>query len=271
MDGQLVVVTVVKDDPEGLLLTLASAGQSNFIDRWLIIDGSERIDPEIRSQALSLHPKIEYVQSVDDGPYSAMNNGLKQCSVFDYVWFMNAGDEFASLSSIRQVKKCCLKQDLLWLTGPTIVQWSNYRSKLFSPTKFSAPRYAFGQFPAYHQSIVASSQFLNKQGGFDERYHISADYKATLQLALAGPPAILTTPLSIYKAGGISDQRIDINIRQQSEIRKELMSPKFPESMLHHAYDIYRKLRLVARQMHSFLAVRLQFQRFKGRNREYVG
>lgn len=88
----LTVVTVVRNDLEGLKRTVQSLCRLlDDIDYW-IIDGSS--DGQIRTYVQSLgDDRIQLLSEPDDGLYAAMNKGLDRATS-EYVMFLNAGDVY---------------------------------------------------------------------------------------------------------------------------------------------------------------------------------
>ncbi len=247
---KLTVVTVVKNDPEGLRATLASGAESRLIDKWLIIDGSdcplavEAVVADFDSLPISLHSEP------DHGPYHAMNQALTLSESEEFLWFMNAGDLFASSAAVEKIISF-LTDDQVWLFGRTLVRTTSGLEKVIENRKFSPLRYSYGMSSAYHQSMIVKSAAMTAVGGFDTKYRISADYKATILLGRLAQPLVLDDILSIYYGGGISDRNIKLNIAEQSLIRKEILDSKFSGLVVDPLYDGYRRLRLFCRNIIS--------------------
>lgn len=90
----LTVITVVYEDPEGLLTTLRSLTDQNWpVVQYIVVDGSpsDSVGSAIRqSEFFGL---IDYRHGPDEGLYDAMNKGLTGARGI-YAVFMNAGDQF---------------------------------------------------------------------------------------------------------------------------------------------------------------------------------
>ncbi|HSH72712.1 MAG TPA: glycosyltransferase [Methylophilaceae bacterium] len=95
-DSYLVsVITVCKDDQEGLTRTLKSVFEQKFSDYELIIieGGSQANYIDLLNQ--QSHPSAKLIIEPDEGIYHAMNKGVAH-SQGEWLIFMNAGDSFAS-------------------------------------------------------------------------------------------------------------------------------------------------------------------------------
>jgi glycosyltransferase involved in cell wall biosynthesis len=94
------IITVVKDDREGLLITfrsLKSQTYSNF--EWIIVDSSlnHQEVTNLGSLENNLNVKIYFQEPI--GIYGAMNFGVTKADGL-WLWFINAGDVFLCESSI---------------------------------------------------------------------------------------------------------------------------------------------------------------------------
>lgn len=80
---------------------------------YIVIDGgsTDHTPMEIRTAELAnarmLHSKLfRWVSEPDKGLYDAMNKGLRMATG-DYVWFLNAGDEIPSPTTIEKMMLLC--------------------------------------------------------------------------------------------------------------------------------------------------------------------
>lgn len=86
------IITVVRNDPQGLELTLSNLAQLRYPHLELVvIDGASSDSTPMVAQKYS-HQISHYVSEPDQGLYDAMNKGLS-LSTGQYVWFVNAGDK----------------------------------------------------------------------------------------------------------------------------------------------------------------------------------
>ena len=87
----LTVITVVRNDPDGLRVTARSLAEQDFREfEWVVVDGgsaseTQRVLEEIRSSC------AVQISEPDDGIYDAMNKGVRQATG-DWSIFLNAGD-----------------------------------------------------------------------------------------------------------------------------------------------------------------------------------
>ena len=88
----LSIVTVIKDDYQGLLDTYLSIEELLTKDsiEWIVIDGGT--DSETLELLNSLPNKIRHFRESDEGIYSAMNKSLDKARG-KFIWFLNARDK----------------------------------------------------------------------------------------------------------------------------------------------------------------------------------
>lgn len=96
------IVTVVKNDPDGLECTVNSALQQTYTNIELIV-----IDGCSDSPTLNIIDKYrsnisKYISEKDTGIYNAMNKGIK-LATGDYILFLNAGDTLVSDTILEEI------------------------------------------------------------------------------------------------------------------------------------------------------------------------
>jgi len=220
----LSIITVVKDDPEGLRQTLASIDAQGELDaEVVIIDGSATAVDDVTLTSLPWR----IVQQVPQGIYPAMNAGLESARG-DYVYFLNAGDTFSGSDTLTRILAgLCESPDSVWAFG--IVEFHDESGNpLHEPTwSYASERerlFARGVFPA-HQGVVARTDALRHLGGFDESYIVAADYKLMLQLSTLASPIRWTWPIASFQQGGTSSQRWRTALREFHRARLEVFNP----------------------------------------------
>ncbi|MEG0032993.1 MAG: glycosyltransferase family 2 protein [Mucinivorans sp.] len=85
------IITVVRNDPQGLEMTLENLTHTDYPNLELVvIDGASTDSTPRVAEHYSTHMAV-YISEKDSGIYDAMNKGLARATG-DYVWFVNAGD-----------------------------------------------------------------------------------------------------------------------------------------------------------------------------------
>ncbi|MEG0602359.1 MAG: glycosyltransferase family 2 protein [Mucinivorans sp.] len=93
------IITVVRNDPKGLELTLNNLSQVQYPSlEIIVIDGaSSDSTPSVAHTYAGLI--AAYLSEEDQGIYDAMNKGLA-LSTGDFVWFVNAGDTVCGVDDL---------------------------------------------------------------------------------------------------------------------------------------------------------------------------
>ena len=220
----LSIITVVRDDPEGLQQTLASIDAQGELDaEVVIIDGSARAVDNVTLSSLPWR----IVRQSPRGIYPAMNAGLESASG-QYVYFLNAGDTFSDSDTLTRILNGLRESpDSVWTFG--IVEFYDesgnpLREPSWSYESERGRLFARGVFPA-HQGVVALTDALRDLGGFDESYIVAADYKLILQLSTLAAPIRWTWPIARFQQGGTSSQQWWTALREFHRARREVFNP----------------------------------------------
>lgn len=224
MQSRLVIVTVVKDDVDGLERTCKSIASQTGNPTHVIMNGgtSPAIIDATKRWSEQLGSTV--VQQQDTGPYDAMNHALLELDPVDRVWFLNAGDVFATPDAYDYVDDRSSAADFIWGFGPVRVLETNGQLRHVPRQEpFTQRNHAYGRTPICHQAAVCRVQDLRGVGGFDKRYPIVADYRAFLMLAKISAPVQWELPTIEYRAGGLSDRFLLRGHWQQHRARREIL------------------------------------------------
>lgn len=87
------IITITKDDPEGLALTLQSTShlRTGYKVRQIIIDGGNAEDQGKLMDELQKEPAVVYRKYEPTGIAAAFNDGIRESSA-SWIWFLNGGD-----------------------------------------------------------------------------------------------------------------------------------------------------------------------------------
>lgn len=223
----MTVVTVVRDDSTGFRATMASvAAQVAQPDQVLVVDSTA--DRAAIGGVGSDFPSvtIEYAWREPSGVYGAMNESLALVTS-DYVYFLNAGDEFASSLVVAGVRAALTEHEPLWAVGRVEFR-TEQGTRLTEPAWSYADErrhlFARGRFPA-HQGVVVRTDALRGLGGFDRSYTVAADYAAILRLSTRADPLELDLVLAEFTTGGLSSQRWRASLTEFHRARIEAFQP----------------------------------------------
>jgi glycosyltransferase involved in cell wall biosynthesis len=221
----LTIVTVVKDDPDGLAGTIASiAAQEPDGVELVVVDGSAGGPAGTPPQVPGMH--VDYAWQPPRGVYAAMNAGLATASG-DYVYFLNAGDEFHGPDAVTAIRRGVDKPQPAWLYGQVCFVDEAGQSTVPPPFDYAAERaadFSRGRFPP-HQGTIARTTLLRDLGGFDLSYRVAADYAAFLRLSRAADPRELPEVIATFHQGGLSSTDWRLSISEFHRARRDILRP----------------------------------------------
>ena len=205
------LVTVTKDNPEGLQSTQKSVQQQtqqNF--EWIVIDGGKGQKPD-RADI--------YINEPDGGIYDAMNKGIER-SKGDYLLFLNAGDILAEVGTLEiiaaAISMAQTPPDFIY--GDALEGTSDHSHYKKARTHNMA---ALGMF-THHQAMLYKREALVDLR-YSLNYKIAGDYEFTLRfLAKAQHILYLPHPLCLFEPGGVSQQNAARGRKEQFKIRRNL-------------------------------------------------
>lgn len=222
----LSIVTVVKDDPNGLRQTLDST-VTHLDDRvrMTIIDGSQDPDQVTRIVGDFDSTVVDTYWSKPAGVYPAMNVGLSRATG-DYVLFLNAGDDLHEPSALDGLLTLLEQGSPEWLVAR--VAFDDGLGSIVIPPQMDydaeqRAHFARGVFPA-HQGTVVRRQALVDLGGFDESYAVTADYKVALLLSTQTRPVLTDIVLATFHTGGLSEAQWRKSLREFRRARREVFN-----------------------------------------------
>lgn len=217
----LTIVTVVKDDPDGLRATAESISSQDLDGvEYVVVDSSA--DRSVASGILhGVAHRYEWTQP--RGIYPAMNSGLA-LATGTYAYFANAGDVLAA-GVLARVRSALLPGHPLWAFGTVdFVDPATGRIIHEPAWDYDAERRHFlarRLFP--HQAVFMQVDELRRQGGFDERFRIVADYLSVLRAGTQGAPLPLGEVIATFETGGISTTRWRDSLAEFHRARREAL------------------------------------------------
>lgn len=230
----LTIVTVMRDDLEGLTRTRTSILEQHVLDanliEWLIVDSSSdqaMTDAVIERENLTVPTRRIWVEPA--GVYPAMNFALENvCGTF--VLFLNSGDCLASptvLDLILHELNAPESSSLTWWVGRVCIIDRAGKASISAAWDFAAEKrhmFARGMFPP-HQATIVRAQALRDLGGFDTSYRIAADYRAALQLSVLADPVVCRAVIAKFYEGGISTTQWKRAAAEFHRARLEVFEP----------------------------------------------
>jgi len=230
-DAWLTVVTVVKDDAEGLGKTLDSlVGQSLTGVEYIVVDSSTdatQVESTLVRSGLSGVADYLLEWSEPAGIYAAMNLGLSLAHG-DYIYFLNAGDSFFDTQVLADIGEVVRQNSPDWIVGRVQVQEKSGRTSVSADWDYDREKralFARGLFPP-HQGTFVKTKALRAMGGFNLKYSIAADYLAALSLSKTADPVVTNRVIARFIEGGTSTLRWQESFREFHRARIEEFQPK---------------------------------------------
>ena len=240
----LIVVTVVKDDLLGLIKTENSIDSQDKSVSWIVVTPFDDSDTHKHCQNLLMSGKVfKLLQDQGDGVYSAMNQAIFDSSEKDWLWFLNAGDEFIHSNSYSRVIEEIQKVNSRWIFGGH--RLSSESSKTLgdfkSPNKFKISNQLFAKRYISHQATVFQVGFLHLLNGFNTTFRVAADWDLMARASLIEPPARLDFLLCNFYMGGLSTKARQLSNLELLKIRSKYLPFWYiPKSYWWFFYRIFR-------------------------------
>ncbi|MCK6417611.1 MAG: glycosyltransferase [Alphaproteobacteria bacterium] len=222
------IITIAKNNRAGLARTSISVQNQSLTDHeWIIIDGASTDGTAEDLPTYSAH----VVSEPDHGIYDAMNKGLAHAKG-DYVVFMNAGDRFATTTTLAILAAEIKNTSADFLYGDAWEE-SIRTDAIFYKSARDLTGLAYGM-PTHHQAMIYRRETIGALR-YDTDYKIAADYDFTCRFLLQDPaPKVrrLREPLCFYALGGLSMQFAGRARWEDFLIRQRLHMMPLPLNMM---------------------------------------
>jgi hypothetical protein len=237
-------VTVVKDDFLGLQRTEASIRRQTLPLKWLVITPMDSSATYKHVSMLRLEGLItNFIPDNGIGIYPAMNLAIQGSPKREWLWFLNAGDEFAANNSaelvLSYIKECKTK----WLYGGNKLGSSlgNILGENPSPLSFDPRNQLFAKKYVSHQSTIFENEFLNELGGFREHLKIAADWDLLVRASKISSGQRINETISVFYMGGLSTLSRKTSNRELMALRKEHLELRY--FVKSYIWFVYREFR----------------------------
>ena len=209
----LSVITVVRNDPEGLERTIASVAEQTWpAMEYIVVDGAST-DGTVEVIRRNEARITRWVSEADGGIYGAMNKGVRMAAG-EYVLFMNAADRFYGPDTVERMLEGEPHAELLW--GDCIIEKSD------GSEEYDTARDVLGrlhrQMTVSHQSLFTRRAALLERP-YDENLRIAADYDFLCERLLAGASwEYRNIPVSRIDDRGVSAVGFERGIAEKKRI-----------------------------------------------------
>jgi len=226
---RLSIVTVCRNDRDGLARTLDSIARQTFRDlEVVVVDGASTDGSAEHARGRTDLP-LSVSSEPDQGPYDAMNRGIARARG-EHVLFLNAGDHLAGDDVLARVYALDPHDALV----PCDLAFSRngQRRLLPTPDRVGLPFLMAATLP--HPATLVRRDLFERIGVYDLAFPISADYDFFLR-AIVGHgivPRHVPVLLSVHYHGGLSTradsvarvhaERVAIQERHLSPLVREL-------------------------------------------------
>lgn len=196
----LSVITVVRNDPDGLARTRASLeAQDGNAFEWIVVDGAST-DETLAALEGADPSRLTVLSEPDRGLYDAMNKGLGLARN-EYVCFLNAGDSLVGRDVLRQ-----LATEAERLDRPDILfagQVKRYPNGQDLEVPAHEPhgwvRYSL---PASHQACFIK-RGTHLKTPYDLSYRATADYHAVALMYAKGASVARSHVTAVFSDKGV--------------------------------------------------------------------
>jgi len=220
MKNILDIITVTKDDPEGLAASIASTKPLRCLAgvRQIVIDGSnESIADEIKTR-LSGENNLDYVRQEPCGIARAFNLGIERSNA-EWLWFLNGRDE-----AHPKLNPDLLLQILNASQAGLIVfelEWMQSGGRQVHPPIWALWPPIYGNWVPHPATLIRSGLF-EQYGGFNPDYHIAMDAELWFRLFSKDITVdMLSIPIVLFDQTGLSSTQ---SVAMAKEVKKLLFS-----------------------------------------------
>lgn len=251
---KITIITVCYNAEELIEKTVNSVVMQSYKDiEFIVIDGA--------STDSTLNILEKYRQNIDTlvsekdtGIYNAMNKAVK-LATGDFLIFLNAGDTFYSIDSLKSAAYYLNMSHADLYFGNINVVEANGSNWIKSFENFD--KMTLTSFPLCHQAIFYKRNMFEKISGYDENYKICADHDFNLKALIKYNCKAKYIPVIVsnFQSGGFSTNRSNIKntVQEINTIalnyygKKKLKYFNFILSLLKNIED--RKLKIFVRKL----------------------
>jgi glycosyltransferase involved in cell wall biosynthesis len=218
------IVTVVKNNADGLTKTLKSALSQDFSDWELIIvyGQSEDATYDVATEFCKIDSRFSLVKQSDQGIYEAMNLGISK-SRADFIWFMNSGDRFYSASALKTGFIAIKRSQCGFVVGGYKIEREERVFRQRSG-EISLIKFALSRRGACHQAMAFRKDSITAARNFDTRFRLAADHKLCLEIIKDSGAYKISEILAIMEPDGFSDKNLKRMHQEKSIIRDEIFA-----------------------------------------------
>lgn len=214
----LSIITINKNNIQGLLKTIHSVISQTFIDyEWIIIDGASTDGSNELIQRYESYCSY-WISEPDMGIYNAMNKGIQKANG-EYILFLNSGDCLFNRDVLQNIFNIEHSGDIIncrLLDSNGILRYVN------NVTLFTL----LGSTIGHSGSAFIKRSLFDKYGLYDEKLRIVSDWKWFLLAVGFGNATVEDSEqiTSIYDYNGVS-LNYELVKAERENVIKEIVPP----------------------------------------------
>ncbi len=212
------IITVTWNASQVIEPTLQSVACQSFGDyEYIVMDGASTDDTlsVVRAAGIS---SLRLYSEPDEGLYDAMNKAI-DIAEGRYLIFLNAGDSFASATTLATIASCTVGNPGV-VYGQTVNVDADRNivgsRHLTAPAVLTADSFKNGMLVC-HQAFVARRDLVTH---YDRRYKLSADYDWCIRVLQKSPSNVYVgdEPIVHFLVDGLSTQRHRASLKERFSI-----------------------------------------------------
>ena len=226
----VVVITVVKDDLSGLMRTEKSIREQSAPVNWVLVTPEDSSETHNYAKDLLANNIVSRViQDFSVGVYSAMNTAIENSNPLDWIWFLNAGDEFGSKDSYGQISEAASKTSKRWIYAGHFLgsEQGMILGEVPTPERFRIRNQLFARKYVSHQSTIFRQDFLSELKGFRTEFKIAADWDLLVRASRVDEGERIPETISVFYMGGVSTAERQIGNSELLKLRNEFLGYRY--------------------------------------------
>jgi len=203
----LSIVTVVRDDEDGLQATLDSVlSQRRGLNKTeIIVVDAASTDGSVDRARARLRRRDTLISEPDSGVYDGMNKGWR-ASRGRFVQFLNSGDTLHDVHSLGAIiDALAANPDARWLIGRARhLKGGVGRAGIIDNIPHVWWRHAMGHQSHCHQATFFSRTILDVMDGYALDVGFVSDFDLIMRCGVVASPVELDRVIVDYEGGGLS-------------------------------------------------------------------
>ena len=254
---KLSIITIAKDNHDGLCNTMASVANQTWRDfEYIIVDGAstdgsvEAIKQFEQDNEKSAQPIVlKWVSEPDKGIYNAMNKGTLMAEG-EYCLYLNSGDCLYEADTLQKSFALNKNYDIFW--GKMLFVSSDGTSYIRCTDRIDLDPFMLFLQTIPHQSCFIKRSVLLEENMYDEKYRIVSDHKLLYKTVVVDkrPSAFIDVLVSVMDGNGISSN-LELCRREDDALFCEFF-PSWLLASYHDWRDMREKISMQERYIKSY-------------------